>query len=113
MILSICAAGPIAHAIRDTAVSLREPLRAASVTDPDLFTHALDCKTIVYAPAPRPPDSARVGDLEAMRSVLKAAHAPGVKRLAVIFPEGDVYGEETLLLQRDGVGYAIVRSRPV
>lgn len=106
MILSICAPGHTAEAVRDAATSLAEPLRSASVADPDLFSHALDCKTIVYAPLDAPG-----GDTEKMRAVLKAAHAPGVKRVVVIFQEGDAPREDALLLQRDGVGYTILRSR--
>lgn len=113
MILAICGPGHIAEAIRDAAELLREPLRTAGVTDPDLFNHALGCRAIIYAPEACLLDAGNVSEPERMRAVVKASHAPGVSRVVVVFPEGNSWHEEALVLQRDGVGYTILRSRPL
>lgn len=111
MILSVCRPGHVAGAIRHVAEALQEPLRTASVSDPDLFMHALGCRTIVYAAEPRLLDAAPAPDPERMRAVVRASHAPGVKRVVVVFPIGEAWRAEADVLQRDGVAYTILRSR--
>ena len=113
MILTICAPGHVASAIREAADILGETVRAASVDDSDLFTHALGCRAIVYVAEPRLLDAGEECDADRMRAVVRASHAPGVERVVVVFPEGEVWREEALVLQKDGVGYTILRARPL
>jgi hypothetical protein len=55
--------------------------------DGDLFSHAVGCGTIVYGPEARLVDAASLADSERMRAVVRASHAPEVRRVVVIFPE--------------------------
>jgi hypothetical protein len=113
MILAVCTPGHVASAIHDAAEILREEVRIASVTDPDLFTHALGSRAIVYVPEPRLLDAREECDPERMRAVVRASHAPGAGRVVVVFPQSDAWSDETRVLQRDGVGYTILRTRPL
>lgn len=113
MILVLCPPGHIGSTIRDTVESLGETVRTASVEDPDLFMHAVGCRTIVYAAVPRLLDAEACCQPERMRAVVRASHAPGVERVVVIFPQDDAWHEDALVLQKDGVGYTILRSRPL
>lgn len=113
MILALCAPGHVASAVREAAELLGEPVRTASVDDPDLFMVALGCRAVVYVAEPRLLDARGDCSPERMRAVVRASHAPGVERVVVVFPEGDVWREEALLLQKDGVGYTILRTRPL
>ena len=113
MILAICTPGHVASAIHDAAEMLGEEVRTASVTDPDLFMHALGCSTIVYVAETRLLDASEQCDPERMRAVVRASHAPGVRRVVVVFPQSDAWREEARVLQKDGVGYTILRARPL
>jgi len=113
MILTVCSPGHVADAVRIAADSLGEVLRAATISDPDLFMHALGCRTIVYAAEPRLLDAPQAGDPDRMRAVVRAAHAPGVERVVVVFPVGEAWEAEARVLRKDGVGYTILHSRPL
>jgi hypothetical protein len=111
MILSVCAPGHLASAIREAAEILGDPLRTARADDPDLFMHALGARAIVYVAEPRLLDGNEVCDPDRMRAVVRACHAPGVQRVVVVFPHGEVWNEEALVLRKTGVAYTILRAR--
>jgi hypothetical protein len=113
MILGVCPPGHVASAIREAAELLGEELRTASATDPDLFMHALGCRAIVFAPEPRLLDAAEQCQPERMGAIVRASHAPGMARVVVVFPQGEAWRDEALVLEKDGVGYTILRSPPV
>lgn len=113
MILIISEPGHVADVIRHAAEHIHEPLRAASVADPDLFTHALGCRTIAYVAEPRLLEPRGSSDPEHVRAVVRAAHAPGVERVVVVVPYGDRGEDELRPLRKDGVPYTILRVQPL
>lgn len=113
MILVLCEPGHVASAVRETGERLGAELRFASVTDDDLFMHAVGCEAIIYVAEPRLLDASEHCAPERMRAVVRAAHAPGVKHVVAVFPHGEAWRDEAALLQKDGVGYTILRSRPL
>lgn len=113
MILIVCTPGHVAFAIHDAAETLGDEVRTASVTDPDLFTHALGCRALVYVAESRLLDAHEGAAPERMRAVVRASHAPGVGRVVAVFPQGEAWREEAGMLRTDGVGYTILRSRPL
>jgi hypothetical protein len=90
-------------------------VRSARVDDPDLFMKAIDCRAIVGAAGPSMLD----GKLEPspsperMRSLVRAANAPGVELVVVVVPSGDRYADEELVLKKDGIPYVILRCPPL
>jgi hypothetical protein len=113
-VLAVCAPGHVASAIREAVESLGAAVKAARHDDPDLFMHALGCRSVVYAPEPRLLDGHEAPDADRMRAVLRGAHAPGVERIVVVFPkDADAWQEEARVLKKDGIGYAIVHARPL
>lgn len=113
MMLVLCAPGHIATAIREVADSLGETVRTATSTDDDLFMKALGCRTIVYVAEPRLIDACDTPNADRMRAVVRASHARGIQHVVAILPRGDAWREEAVVLQKDGVGYTILRSRPL
>lgn len=113
MILALCAPGHIATAIGEAAASLGETVRASTSIDDDLFMQALGCRAIVYVAEPRLIDARDIPNADRMRAVVRASHAPGVQHVVAVLPQGDAWCEEALPLQKDGVGYTILRSRPL
>jgi hypothetical protein len=115
MILETTGNGPLGVAIRGAIRGMGEDVRSARVDDPDLFMTALGCRAIVCTAAPNLLD----GKLEPsplperMRSIVKAANAPGVKLVVVVVPSGDRYADEELVLKKDGIPYVILRCPPL
>src|SRR5688500_610437 len=113
-VLVICRPGHVAAAIREAVESSGSVVKIARHDDPDLFMHALDCRAIIHAPEARLLDARENPDPERMRAVLRASHAPGVERLVVVFPsDADRWEEEARVLKKDGIGYTILRARPL
>lgn len=113
MILAICGPGHVATAIREAADGLGDAVRTANVDDPDLFMRAIGCRVVVYVAQPRLLDAREDCDVDRMRAVVRASHAPGVERVVVVFPRGEAWSDEALVLQKDGVGYTILHSHPL
>jgi hypothetical protein len=117
MILDTTGNGPLGIAIRRAIQQASgEEVRTAPVGDPaDLFMAAIDCRAIVCAAAPNMLD----GSLEPqpsperMRTIVRAANAPGVKLVVVVVPSGEHYAEEELVLKKDGKPYVILRCPPL
>ena len=76
---------------------------------------AIECRAIVCTAAPSMLD----GKLdprpspERMRTIVRAANAPGVKLVVVLVPSGEHYAEEELVLKKDGKPYVILRCPPL
>ncbi len=106
MILDTTGSRPLGLAIRQAIRASGEEVRVAAVGEPsDLFMAALDCRAIVCTAAPNLLD----GKLdprpspERMKTVVRAANAPGVRLVVLVVPSGDHYAEEELVLKKDGI----------
>jgi hypothetical protein len=116
MILDTTGNGPLGIAIRSAVHGKGEEVRTAPVGDPaDLFMAALDCRAIVCTaasslldskldPSPAP---------ERMKTIVRAANAPGVKLVVAVVPSDDNYADEELVLKKDGIPYVILRCAPL
>lgn len=116
MILDTTGNGPLGVALRTAIQGRGEEVRSAPVGDPaDLFMAALGCRAIVTTaasslldgkldPSPAP---------ERMKTIVRAANAPGVKLVVAIAPSDDGYAEEEQILRKDGVPYVILRCAPL
>lgn len=116
MILDTTGNGPLGAAIRSAIQGAGEEVRAAQIADPaDLFMAAMGCRAIVTAaasslldgkldPSPAP---------ERMRTVVRAANAPGVKLVVAIAPLDANYAEAESILRKDGIPYVLLRCAPL
>lgn len=116
MILDTTGSGPLGLAIRQAIRAKGEEVRVAAVGEPsDLFMAALDCGAILCTAAPNLLD----GKLdpspspERMKTIVRAANAPGVRLVVLVVPSGDHYAEEELVLKKDGIPYVILRCAPL
>jgi DNA-binding protein len=116
MILDTTGSGPLGLAIRHAIRAKGDEVREAGVGEPsDLFMAALDCRAIVCTAAPNLLD----GKLdpspspERMKTIVRAANAPGVRLVVLVVPSCDHYAEEELILKKDGIPYVILRCAPL
>lgn len=113
--LLVLAKTPLRKAIRSALRERGIPMTSGRPDSEDLFERALDCDTLVYAPAsnllkgtlqPRPrPDR--------MRAVLRAANAPGCSTVVVVVPDVPSYQSEIDVLQSSGKPYVVVCAPPM
>jgi hypothetical protein len=116
MILDTTGSGPLGLAIRQAIRAKGEAVREAAVGEPsDLFMAALDCRAIVCTAAPSLLDGKLdpTPSLDRMRTIVRAANAPGVQLVVLVVPSGNRYAEEELVLKRDGIPYVILRCAPL
>jgi hypothetical protein len=116
MILDTTGSGPLGLAIRQAIRAKGEEVREAAVGEPsDLFMAALDCRAIVCTAAPSLLDGKLdpTPSPDRMRTIVRAANAPGVQVVVLVVPSGDRYAEEELVLKRDGIPYVILRCAPL
>lgn len=116
MILVLCSAGHVAVAVREAIESIREAALLGDLsTKSDVFGQARRCRAIVYAPEPRLLDSAGmdVSNLDRIREVVRAAHAPSVERVTVVTATDCVWEQEERILEQAGVAYTVIRCAPL
>ncbi len=116
MILDTTGTGPLGLAIRQAIRAKGEEVRVTVVGEPsDLFMTALDCRAIVCAAAPNLLDAKLdpSPSPERMKTIVRAANAPGVKLVVLVVPSGDRFAEEELVLKKDGIPYVILRCAPL
>lgn len=116
MILDTTGNGPLGIAIRAAIQARGEKVRTTCIGDPaDLFMEALDCRAIICTASPSMLDGKLdpSPSLDRMRTVVRAANAPGVKLVVVVVPAGESYSEEELVLKKDGIPYVILRCPPL
>lgn len=116
MILDTTGNGPLGAAIRSAIQGTGEEVRTAPVGDPaDLFMAAVGCRAIVTTaasslldgkldPSPAP---------ERMKTIVRAANAPGVKLVVAVAPSDESYATEEAILRKDGTPYVLLRCAPL
>lgn len=116
MILDTTGSGPLGLAIRRAIRAHGEEVRVAAVGEPsDLFMAALGCRAIVCTAAPNLLEGKidPTPSPERMKTIVRAANAPGIRLVVAVVPYGDRHAEEEVVLKRDGIPYVILRCAPL
>jgi hypothetical protein len=76
---------------------------------------ALGCRAIVCTASPNLLDGRLdpTPSPERMRTIVRAANAPGVSLVVLVVPSGEHYDEEELVLKKDGIPYVVLRCAPL
>lgn len=111
MVLVVSDPGALAKRIKRRLKRAGIPVTPSRIDD-TLFDRALGHEILVYLPAgsllaatldPKP-------DPHRMRQVLRAANAPGVRRIVVVVPETGGFQSELDRLRREGKPYIVIES---